>query len=422
MPGILHRSRRWAHHPQLPGIGWCAGSADASLVLMNDVELRRAMANQAGLISRRQVLAHGGDDSYIEKQLRRRNWARVYPGVYIDHTAALIWIERAWAALLYYWPAALSHESALRAHGLGSPSRRSRRTAMHSPAARTTGGLTDEDRPIHVAVAKDRRVLKLPGVELHRVADLAAVVQLNSLPTRINLEHSLLDVASAAARDSDAIALLGDACQSRRTTPGRLLRVLHSRMRLRRRKFLLGVLDDVATGVYSALEHRYLTGVERPHGLPTARRQRLVRPGRTPAYRDVEYVGLRTVVELDGRLGHEESLDRWDDMSRDIDSAVSGDTTLRIGWRHVEDSCRTATAVARVLMARGWAGPLKPCSAQCTAVRDGGVSPAPDAGDTPQTDAFGANQQGGDCLLAGVDAQAQSWPSRRSSASSIVPS
>lgn len=226
------------------------------------------------------------------------------------------------------------------------------------------------DGRIHVAVAKERRVVELPGVRLHRVPDLAAVVQPNCSPPRTKLDYSLLAVASAAARESDAIALLGDACQSRRTTPGRLLKALQSRPRLPRRKFLLEVLGDVAAGVYSVLEHRYLTRVERPHGLPAATRQRRMRPGRTTAYRDVEYVGLCTVVELDGRLGHEASLDRWDDMSRDIDSAVSGETTLRIGWRHVADACRTATAVARVLTARGWLGSAQPCSATCPIRRD----------------------------------------------------
>lgn len=86
-----------------------------------------------------------------------------------------------------------------------------------------------------------------------------------------------------------------------------VLAVLEMRPNLPRRAFLVDVLGDVAAGVYSVLEHRSLTRVERPHGPPTGKRQRRVRPGRTSAYRDVEYVGLATVAELDGRLGHEET-------------------------------------------------------------------------------------------------------------------
>lgn len=77
------------------------------------------------------------------------------------------------------------------------------------------------------------------------------------------------------------------------------------------------------------LEHRYLTRVERPHGLPVGRRQRTVRVGRTAAYRDVEYRGLAAVVELDGRFGHELAADRWADLDRDITSLLVGDTTMR---------------------------------------------------------------------------------------------
>jgi hypothetical protein len=123
--------------------------------------------------------------------------------------------------------------------------------------------------------------------------------------------------------------------------------------------------------------------VERPHGLPTGRRQRRVMPGRTVAYRDVEYLGLRTVIELDGRLGHEATEDRWDDMDRDIDAVLSGDITVRLGWRHVLAACQAAQAVARILWARGWTGTLTPCSATCPAGRIYGGSPAADAGDPP---------------------------------------
>jgi hypothetical protein len=92
------------------------------------------------------------------------------------------------------------------------------------------------------------------------------------------------------------------------------------------------ILGDVASGAYSVLERRYLTDVERPHGLPTGMRQRRVSMGRTVAYRDVEYLGLRTLVELDGGLGHESPRDRWADLDRDVDAAVAGDLTLRVGW------------------------------------------------------------------------------------------
>ncbi len=58
-------------------------------------------------------------------------------------------------------------------------------------------------------------------------------------------------------------------------------------------------------------------------------------------------------LELDGRFGHEWSLDRWDDLDRDVDSAVEGHLTVRIGWRQVLEPCRLAERMARILVARG---------------------------------------------------------------------
>jgi hypothetical protein len=128
------------------------------------------------------------------------------------------------------------------------------------------------------------------------------------------------------------------------------------------------VLDDVATGTHSLLEHRYVTRVERPHGLPESTRQRRVQLAGRASYRDAEYRSEQTVVELDGRLGHEEALDYWDDLDRDINSAVEGALTLRLGWRHVDDACRCAASVGRVLNARGWVGTIRACRPGCTAV------------------------------------------------------
>lgn len=310
------------------------------------------MDAQEGVVSRRQVRAHGYDDSFIETRLRRKDWARVHRGVYVDHTGSPTWKQRAWAAVLVTWPSALCDESALVLAGLRSPDN----AALRPPV-------------LHVAVDQGRRVDKVAGVRIHRVTDLGRVVQPSRSLPRVRLEHALLDVASAAREDAVAIAVLADACQAGRTTPARLAAHLRDRIRLPRRRFLLQVLEDVAAGAHSVLEHRYLTRVERPHGLPTAMRQRRVKPGRAACYRDVEYLATATIVELDGRLGHEWQRDRWDDLNRDIDSAVTGDLTVRLGWQQVLDPCRTAARVAALLTARGWAGELRPCGPGCAAAR-----------------------------------------------------
>ncbi|WP_235537148.1 hypothetical protein [Nocardioides sp. Soil805] len=113
------------------------------------------------------------------------------------------------------------------------------------------------------------------------------------------------------------------------------------------------------------LEHGYLVRVVRPHGLPLGDRQ--VRDGRGDrvAYRDVEHDdGL--VVELDGRLVHDSARQRDLDMERDLDAALVGKDTVRLGWGQVFDRpCRTAAKIAGLHLARGWVGRVHPCGDEC---------------------------------------------------------
>jgi hypothetical protein len=310
------------------------------------------LERQAGVVARRQVLELGLDDEWLRRAVHRRELRRVHQGVYVNHTGPLTWLQRAWAAVLFYWPAALSHESVLRLFD------------VRRPGARNVAVVPDQE-PVCVVVDHRRTVTDLPGVRCARKRNLLSFMHPSRRPPQVRLEHAVLDVAAEARTDEIAIATLANACQSRRTTAARLLSALDERPRLKRRRFLREVLADVASGAHSVLEHRYLTRVERPHGLPTAKRQRAVKTGRSRAYRDVEYARWSLVVELDGRLGHEEQWDRWDDLDRDIDTTVSGKTTLRLGWRHVLQPCRTAIAVGRMLNALGWRGSLRPCSPQC---------------------------------------------------------
>jgi len=322
---------------------------------------RRAIAiflgDQAGVISRGQVLEAGGAEHDVARLLRRREWARVYPGVYVEHTGPLTSEQREWAAILYYAPAALGGETALQKYGVRVGTR----------------ATSTADSAIWLAVDRSRRLQERPGVKLQRVTDLERRTMTNLSPPRIRLEHAVLDIAAAADDQATAVAVLADACRSRRTTAPRLLDALEKRPRLRHRRLLRRILCDVAQGVHSVLEHMYLTRVERPHALPTARRQRQVRVGRTKAYRDVEYVGLGTIVELDGRLGHEEALDKWHDLERDIDAAVAGSLTLRVSWGQALQECRVAAAIARVLFARGWTGHPRSCSPVCPVAQINGA-------------------------------------------------
>ena len=310
-------------------------------------ELSRLLELQSGVVSRQQVIACGSQPHDIRRLLRRREWALVHPGVYVDHTGPLTWLQRAWAATLSVAPSALSHESALR--------------AADGPGHRAH---LDDD-PIHVAVDRHRKVVFPSGVRGHRVSGLASKALWNTSPPRIRTEEAVLDVAADARDPLGAIAVLADAVQARRTTATRIASALESRERIARRALLTAVVHDLAEGACSALEHGYLTRVERAHGLPRAARQ-VRASARGPVYRDVEYGALGLVVELDGRLFHDSAAARDRDLDRDLEAALSGRQTVRLGWGQVFGRpCDTAVRIGRLLQLRGWTGSPRSC-AHCT--------------------------------------------------------
>ena len=300
------------------------------------------LALQSGVVSRRQLHDAALQAHDLKRLLRRRDLVRLHDGVFVNHTGTLTWLQRAWAGVLLAWPAALSHDSAIRA--ADGPGRSGR-----------------DDRTIHLAVDRDRSLAVPPGYRLHRLARLDDKVQWNKTPPRVRIEEALIDVASETLDDFEAIASFADAISARRTTPGRIGEHLAARARVPRRDFLRDVLTDLDQGTCSVLEHGYLTLVERPHGLPTAARQ-LRDSINGPLYRDVVYVVFEQIVELDGRLWHDSVDARDSDLDRDLDAAVGGQGTVRLGWGQVyARPCRTAVRIGGLLSARGWRGNLVRC-------------------------------------------------------------
>ncbi|MCG7610644.1 MULTISPECIES: type IV toxin-antitoxin system AbiEi family antitoxin domain-containing protein [Mycobacterium] len=306
------------------------------------MDVGNVLRQQDGVISRQQALGAGLREHEIRRLLRRNEWARVHGGVYVDHTGPLTSSQRAWAAVLYAAPAALCFESALGADAL----------------------------PVHVAVSRHRTVLAEPtGVRIHRVAHLEDKVLWNVSPPRMRYDEAAIDVACRAASELDAIAVLANACQSRRTTAHRLLQVLDSRARVRRRRWLRAVLVDIADGTCSVLEHGYLVRVERPHGLPRAMRQKRAAASVGVCYRDTEY-GDQLIVELDGQAHHNSTIRRDADFERDLDAAVDGRSTVRLSYGQVLDRpCQTAGKVAQVLQRHGIAVNGHPCGPGCDFTR-----------------------------------------------------
>ena len=296
--------------------------------------LRPTLAIQAGVVSRAQLRTLELEPHDIRRLIRRRELSVIHPGVYVDHTGDPTWLQRAWAAVLFSWPAALAAESAMR--------------AADGPGRRDA-----EDGPIHVVINRSRRVVPPAGIHVVRTFGLDDRVLWNLGPPRMRYDEAALDVALASRGEFGAIGAVARAVQSQHTTATRMRTALAQRNRAPRRDFLTAVLDDVAAGACSVLEHGYLTRVEVPHGLPTAVRQQRGSTTAGVVYRDATYGILD--VELDGRLFHDTAEARDRDFERDLDGAVDGRTAVRLSWGQVYDrSCSTAAKISRLLVARGW--------------------------------------------------------------------
>ena len=164
------------------------------------------------------------------------------------HRPSPLWGSQAWAALSYAGDGAvLGGESALRAAGM----------RRDGPAL-----------PIRVCVPHERLVREQNGIEIRRRRHLAALAHPSASLTRLRFGVAVLETASEQRGLGPAIGVIADACQQRLTTPAQLYRALSLKPRLRWRRTLAAVIDDVAAGAYSYLEVQYLRRVERPHGLP----------------------------------------------------------------------------------------------------------------------------------------------------------
>ena len=299
---------------------------------------------QDGVITRTQLLEAGLSRAQVETLLRRRHLVPVHPGVYLSHTGTSTWSQRAWAAVLYAGHAALHLDSALHRGRAGR----------------------DPTGPVHVAVDWSRRVLPQPGLRIHRVRGLEELVSWNTSPPRVRVEHAALEVAHRAADDLAAVSALATAVGGRLTKAERLRTAMTARPRLRRRALLTALVDDLAAGTHSVLEHGFLTRVVRPHALPEPTHRQGPRTGRRgKEYRDVEYDDLALTIELDGGT-HDTASAKAEDADRDLDDLAAGRVVSRLRYRQVFGTpCRTAARLDLLFRVRGWRGAAAPCGPGC---------------------------------------------------------
>jgi hypothetical protein len=238
----------------------------------------------------------------------------------------------------------------------------------HQTAAELCGIADGPSRLIHLTVPAQchpARSRDIPGVVIHRSSRFLVASHPVLQPPRTRVEETVLDLVQAAPTFEDAFGWLCRAAGRRLTTPVRLRIALDARAKTRWRSEIIGALAEIAGGVQSILEHRYVRDVERAHGLPAARRQAKIVRGPRTIYLDNLYDALGVAVELDGRATHTVE-ERFHDMHRDNANAAAGIITLRYGWPDVLGrSCETASEIAAVFRRRGWDGAPHRCGPAC---------------------------------------------------------
>jgi hypothetical protein len=317
-------------------------------------ECARLLKRQRGVIARWQAPAVGLDAGFIDGQLRWGRWQPLYFGVYAAFTGVPPRESLLWAGLLRAGPGAvLSYHTAAELDGLADhPSAGIHVTIGHNRRLQVSGG---------------RRHRLAPRIVLHRTARLDAIRHPVRTPPRTRTAETVLDLTQVGASFDNAFTWLSRGCGRRLVTPQQLSQALNARGRVRWRDEIVAALDVVSEGAHSYLEYRYIRDVERPHKLPTAKRQ-VTMLGENRARRlDNLYEAFGVGVELDGRAYHLVE-DRWRDIRKDNASAMSGIMTLRFSWTDVTARpCAVAVNVAQALQRRGWEGPACRCGPECTA-------------------------------------------------------
>ncbi len=295
-------------------------------------------SEHSGVITRVQAARSRLGAVRADNRLRYGRWQRLQRGVYAPFTGEPTREERIWAALLRAGPGAtLSHWTAAERHGL-----------------------TDRvSQKIHITVPAGRNPVKsgeIPGVVIHRSNSIARTRHPAMSPPCTRVEETVLDLIQAAATFEEAYAWICEAIGRRRTTAARIRVALDTRPKFRWRRDIELALGDAGEGALSLLELRYVRGVERPHGLPAARRQARISSQGASRYLDNLYEDYRVCVEIDGTAAHP-AAEQWWDKRRDrlvlVDSHI---VTIRIGFLDLRDQerrCATAAEVAQLLSQRG---------------------------------------------------------------------
>lgn len=294
--------------------------------------VRRLADVQGGVLHRRQLYAAGITRSQLRAELkaeRWRSWGRQTIAVHTGALSQLALFQR--AVFETGADAALDGVSALAAAGLEN----------------------FESSLVHLSVSKSTTYRRPRGVRVHETRRRRDDDVLGTSPPRVRAEVAAIRAALWATTSRQAALILMMAVQQRICTPAGLQAAFVLVKRDQRRRFIAGVLADVAAGAQSMGELDFAR-MCRSRGLPEPDRQvrRKLASGRV--FLDVYWERYGVVVEIEG-LHHLLPDVAIADSLRQNRLTIDNDKLLRIpviGLRIAADEF--LEQVEQLLSANGW--------------------------------------------------------------------
>lgn len=277
------------------------------------LECDRILAEQHGVISRKQALAAGLGIKAIESRVSSGRWRSLHPGVYAPALVPDSWYRNLMAAVLSGGEAAFaSHRSAgllWRLEGI-------------------------ERGAVELSITSGRHI---KGALVHRRSrsDAPRVVPKDGIPVS-DIDRTLIDLAAVSSPARVGLAL-DEALRRGQTSLERLTERLDSLNSKGRRgaaalRRHIDQRDETDSTVESRLEASLL-GLLRASGLPVPLPQyAVIVDGEVVARLDFAYPSVRLGIETDGYRWHG-GRDRWArDMRRENRLKLLGWTILRFSW------------------------------------------------------------------------------------------